>query len=100
MMDEVRDLVEEIMRTFQEPYSEDIIDNVFSKIEDNSGWAKKYNAILNERGKLFTNTQIGKSVKEQTGLNTLSFPNKPKSSLITSYSKLGTSSGTDYPEAE
>ena len=88
-MDEIQDLVNEIMSTFQEPYSEDITDEVFCKIEANGIWLKRYNAIVNAHGKFFVNPQIGRLVKEYTGLNTLSFPNKPKSNLITSYSKLG-----------
>lgn len=99
-MDEIRNLVKEIMGTFQQPYSEDIIDEVFCKIEDNRRWLNTYNILVHEQGKHYINPQIGRLVKEHTGLNTMSYPNVPKSTLIQSYSKLGDGPNTGIPEVQ
>ena len=100
-MDEIRQLVEEIMQRFEEPYSEDIIDEVFSMIQAESKWLTRYETIVAGYGKRTVNPQIGKLVKDYTRLNTISYPNKPESSnLIQNYSKLGNNSTESYPEAE
>jgi hypothetical protein len=88
-MDELREFVQEILASkFKAPYSENIIDEVFCAIEDNLAWHKRYEDFCDQYDKHTVNPQIGKAVKDYTGLKTESYPNTPKSNLIKSYSKL------------
>lgn len=99
-MSEIQVFVNELMNGFRAPYSEDIIDDVFYAIENNPHWLTRYNLFVEEHGKHSVNPQIGRLVKDYTGLNTISYPNPPKSTLIKGYSKLGENQTGTYPEAE
>lgn len=87
-------LVKEVLATIPEPYSEDIILEVFQKIEENPEWEKRYRSLNIDIGDGFSddaiNPWIGKYVSSETGMKALqvvSVGNKCK--LVTSYSKLG-----------
>lgn len=99
-MSDIHDFVNEIMRKFSAPYSEDTVDEAFCAIEANDSWLKQYNAFVKEDGKGSVNPRIGKLVKEHTGLNAISSHNKPKSKLISFYSKLGQGTGNNNAVAE
>jgi hypothetical protein len=91
----VRTLVQDILAAdFSEPYVEDIILEVFQKIECDSDLKWRYDSISNDLSDDFSNdiinNWIGKYVKDQTGLNSLQRVSAAgKCKLITSYTKLG-----------
>ena len=99
-MSEIQVFVNEVMGNFRQPYPEDIIDDVFCAIEANTHWLSRYNLFVKEHGKHSVNPQIGRLVKDYTGLKTINYPNPPKSTLIKGYSKLGEYNTGNYPEAE
>jgi len=75
---------------FSEPYSEDIILNVFQAIENNREWRRRYDELSAELSHDVVNNWIGKYVKDQTRLSNLHVASaKGKSNLITSYTELG-----------
>jgi hypothetical protein len=88
-------LVKDVLATIPEPYGQDIILEVFQKIEGNPDeWLRRYHSLSNDLSDDLSddiiNNWIGKYVKDQTGLNTLrEVPAGGKCKLITSYSKLG-----------
>jgi hypothetical protein len=86
-------LVKDVLATIPEPYGEDIILEVFQKIEDNPEWRLRYNSLSNDLSDDLTdwivNNWIGKYVKDQTRLNSLREVSAgEKCSLISSYMKL------------
>jgi hypothetical protein len=87
-------LVKDVLATIPEPYGEDIILEVFQKIEGNAEWRLRYNSLSNDISDDLTdwiiNNWIGKYVSSETGMKSLrEVPAGEKCSLITSYSKLG-----------
>lgn len=84
----VRILVQDVLRTISKPYKEDIILNVFKKLEKGD-WRRRYDLLIDELGMYGINPWIGKYTKELTGLNNLRIVPAPKGSLIKSYTKLG-----------
>ncbi len=79
---------------FSEPYGEDVILEVFQKIEGNTEWRKRYNSLSNDLSDDLTddiiNNWIGKYVKDQTRLTSLrEVSAEGKCSLIKGYTKLG-----------
>ena len=85
----VRIFVQDILRKISKPYGEDIILNVFRKIEKDRDLKRCYTLLVHELGKYAVNTWIGKYTKELTGLKNLRIVDAPKDSLIKSYTKLG-----------
>jgi hypothetical protein len=87
-------LVKDVLVTFSEPYGEDIILEVFQKIEGDLELHRRYNSLSNDLSDDLTdwivNNWIGKYVKDQTRMNSLrEVPANGKCKLITSYMKLG-----------
>jgi hypothetical protein len=85
--------VKDVLATIPEPYGEDIILEVFQKIERNLELRRRYDSLSNDLSDDLTdwivNNWIGKYVKDQTGLNGLREVSAgEKCSLITSYMKL------------
>lgn len=91
----VEELVKEVLvRKFSEPYSEDIILEVFQEIEKDPEWLKRYKSLSNDLSDDFDNGTlnqwIGKYVSSETGMKSLKVVvSEGKCSLINSYSKLG-----------
>jgi hypothetical protein len=90
----IQELVQTVLRNISKPYSEDIIDEVCQAIEQNPEWLSRYYALVEhfsghgKNGRLTVNSSIGWYTKNLTGLATLSYPHRPKSKLIGSYTKL------------
>lgn len=87
-------LVKEILATIPEPYSEDIILEVFQKIEGHSEWERRYHSLSIDVGDGFSdeviNQWIGKYVSIKTGMKSLrEVPVNGRCSLIKDYSQLG-----------
>jgi hypothetical protein len=84
----VRILVQDALRTISKPYGEDIILNVFQKLEKGD-WRRRYDLLSDELGLYGVNPWIGRYTKELTGLNNLRIVAAPEGSLIKTYTKLG-----------
>jgi hypothetical protein len=85
----VKILVQDVLRTISEPYEEDIIWNVFMKIENNGDWRRRYDELSHELTKDVVNNWIGKYTKDLTGLNTILQVDAPEQRhIVGSYSKL------------
>lgn len=87
--DGVRLLVEDVLRTFSQPYSEDIIEDVFLAVEYHRDWRRRYDALADELRDWVVNNWIGQYTKEITGLQSLREVEAKRSNLITAYTKLG-----------
>ncbi len=91
---EVKSLVREVLNTLPKPYSEHIIDEVFSEIERNAQWRRRYEIQCDALGKAVVNTWGGYWIANALGkLGEHQVPSK-KSSLIGSYSLLDTDAKT------
>lgn len=87
-------LVKDVLATIPEPYSEDIILEVFQKIEGNPEWERRYRSLSIDVGDGYSddiiNPWIGKYVSSETGMKALQVVSVGgKCRLVTSYSKLG-----------
>jgi hypothetical protein len=85
----VRIFVQDILRKISKPYGEDIILNVFRKIEKDRDLKRCYTLLVHELGKYAVNTWVGKYTKELTGMKSLTSTPAPHGPIITSYTKLG-----------
>jgi len=81
-------LVQDVLRTFNEPYEEDVIEDVFLAIESNPEWLRRYKELSDELSNMVVNPWIGRYTKMLTGLNSLREVDAKRSKLITSYTKL------------
>ena len=86
--------VKDVLATMPTTHGEDIILEVFQKIERDPGLEWRYNSLSNDLSYDFSNdiinNWIGKYVKDQTGLNSLQQVSAAgECKLITSYTKLG-----------
>ena len=84
----VYELVQNVLRTFSEPYDEDIIEDVCLAIENNPDWLRQYNELGDELRHWVVNNWIGQYTKSITGLNSLREVDAKRSKLIKSYTKL------------
>jgi hypothetical protein len=84
----VYDLVEEVLRTMQEPYGEDITEDVCKAIEEHSNWQKEYNDLALELNPNVVKQCIGKYTREITRLNVVRQVKAKRTSIVTSYTKL------------
>ncbi len=88
-------LIKEVLATIPEPYSEDIILEVFQKIEaDPDEWLRRYNSLSNDLADDLSdwiiNQWIGKYVSIETGMKSLrEVPVNGRCGLIKDYSQLG-----------
>lgn len=87
-MDELREMIEMILRRFHRPYPQDITDQVFLTIEKDPNLLRDYR-YLADGDYATTNKMIGRFVEDFTGLKVKGHCADPKSSLIKSYSLLG-----------
>jgi hypothetical protein len=90
----VKILVKEVLATIPEPYSEDIILEVFQKIEGDPELRRRYNSLSNDLSDDLTdwiiNNWIGKYVSSETGMKSIREVSAGgRCKLITGYSKLG-----------
>lgn len=84
----VFELVQHVLRTFSEPYSEDIIEDVFLAIENTIDWRMRYDELGDELSYWVVNNWIGKYTKQITGLKGVLQVNAKRSKITTSYTKL------------
>lgn len=87
-------LVKEVLAIIPEPYGEDIILEVFQKIEKTPELKKQYHSLSNDVGDGVSddviNQWIGKYVSIETGMKSLrEVPVNGRCSLIKDYSQLG-----------
>ncbi|MBT4309965.1 MAG: hypothetical protein HOD49_06075 [Anaerolineae bacterium] len=86
----VKELVQDVLSTFSEPYGEDIILEVCQAIEENQEWLRRYEELNDELNDGVVNQWAGHYVKSETGQESLRVVSaKGKSGLIKSYTKLG-----------
>jgi hypothetical protein len=87
--EEVRDLVDEVLRTFDQPYAENITEEVFVAIEADSNLLKRYQDFVQVSGKSTVNQAIGKATKDITGMK-VKQPDVPatRTTLTKTYTKL------------
>ena len=81
-------LVDKVLRTFSEPFGEDIIEDVFIAIENNHNNLREYHNLVKELGVKSVNPSIGKHTKDVIGYRVLRVAVSKRSNLITSYTKL------------
>ncbi len=87
---DVRTLVQDVLRSLPQPYSEHVIDEVFHTIENNSTWLKEYSSLCDSLGKTTVNNWGGRWIGIALGkIGEQQVPSK-LSSLIGSYSLLDT----------
>ena len=84
----IKRLVEEALASLPQPYTEDVIEDVFCAIESNANWRREYEDLCSEFGKTVTNTSGGSWIAKAVGKTGLRQVPTVKSSLIQSYSKL------------
>lgn len=84
----VHDLVEDVIRSIPLPHTEDIIEEVFIRIENASAWKTRYDELVTELGRDVTNQWIGRYTKLETGYQTAKQVDAKRTHLTTSYSKL------------
>jgi hypothetical protein len=92
----VIDLVRDVLASLRSyPYPEDIIDQLCLAIEANPQWQDRYDNLVEhysskgKHGKLTVNSNVGWYTRDETGLVNLGTKGTAKSSLITSFSRLG-----------
>ena len=85
----VHDLVVLTLRRFSSPYNTDIIEDVFLAIEGDHYLMKRYSQLAGELRAWVVNNWIGIYTKQETGMNSIRQVDAKRSSLITSYTKLG-----------
>lgn len=81
-------LVAEVLRAFDPPYSQDIIEDVFIAIESNENWKKQYDDLSGDLRSWVVNNWIGQYVKEITGLTRARQVDAKRAKIVKSYSKL------------
>ena len=81
-------LVGDVLRTFSEPYGEDIIEDVCLAIERNRDWRRRYNELGEELRDWVVNNWIGQYTKSITGLRSLREVDAKRSTIIKGYTKL------------
>lgn len=86
--EDIYNLVDEVLRTFSEPYGEDIIEDVFIAIESNHDFHRQYDNLVKELGVKSVNPLIGKYTKATIGYRVLRVADSKKSNLVTSFTKL------------
>lgn len=81
-------LVQDVLQTFSEPYSEDVIEEVCLAIVQNPEWYSRYEELSADLRDWVVHNWIGRYTKQVTGLNTgREVPAQP-GNFIKSYTKL------------
>lgn len=81
-------LVQDILATKAEPYSEDIILEVCKAIEANAKWEQRYRELSDELRQWVVNNWIGQYVKARAGLRSEGHMKAEEGILIKSYTRL------------
>lgn len=81
-------LVEEVLKAIPQPYTEDLIEDVFVAIDGNERWKKEYEALKYNLHKSVANAWIGFWVANLTGRIAGEQVSASRASLIESYAKL------------
>jgi negative regulator of sigma E activity len=84
----VYEFVQDVLRTLDEPYGEDITEDVFLAIEENPQWKQRYDDLGAELHSTVVNNWIGRYTKAIAGMETIKQVDAKRSKLITSYTKL------------
>ena len=85
---DVKSLVEEVLATLPEPYTEDVTDDVFCAIERNPRWHRDYEDLCASLTRRVVNQRIGRLNKELLSRTPFQRTRKRTSRLIGSYTKL------------
>lgn len=87
---DVRSLVQEVLRSLPQPYTEHVIDEVFHAIESNPAWLREYASLCDILGKTTVNTWGGRWIGITLGkVGEQQVPSR-RGSLLGSYSLLDT----------
>ena len=86
--DGVADLVEAIFKKLPQPYSEDVIEDIFVAIEGHERRLQRYQTLETELGKDVLNQWIGQHARQQTGYDSGEVVETTRTSLAHSYTKL------------
>ena len=84
----VKRLVEKAMSHLREPYTEDVIEDVFSAIERHHDWLVEYQSLCDDLTKTVVNNWVGMWVSKYVGRSGSQQVTSTKSKLAGSYSKL------------
>lgn len=84
----VNTFAQEVLKTFSQPYGEDIIEDVFLAIEYHRDWRRRYDELCAELSQDVVNQWMGQYTKTITGLKTLREVDTKRTKLATAYSKL------------
>lgn len=93
MLEEIENLVQDILSSYEGPWPTDITDWVFCAIEENPKWLELYWRIVREldaqkkKGQQVVNQYIGRRVRQLTTDVNRGRCGSPRSSLIKSYEK-------------
>jgi hypothetical protein len=85
---DVKKLVTEVLATLPQPYSENIIDEVFFAIEQNDRFFRRYSECCSDLGRIKVNTAGANWVRKELGRTTLRESPAKLSKLIGTYSVL------------
>ena len=85
---EVYELVRDVLDTIEEPYSEDITDEVCLAIKNNTRWYIRYLRLTDVLTKDVTHNFIGVYTKQITGRQSGKVAPASEGNLIESYTKL------------
>ena len=84
----IRLLVQDVLRTLPEPYGEDVIEDVFVKIQGDPEWHRRYDELVEELTLPVVNSWIAKHTKATVRFDTLRVVDTRRTELITCYRKL------------
>lgn len=84
----LEELIQEILQSFNEPYPDNITDQLFLTIQGNLKYLNRYKQCAGDNTGT-ANQMIGKLVKKHTKLDSINRSSNPRSHLITSFTRLG-----------
>ena len=87
---DVKALGQEVLAALPQPYSKDVIDEVFYVIESDPRWLRDYDALCTTLGRAVVNNWLGRWIAITLGKVSEQQVRSRKSSLIASYSLLET----------
>ena len=88
-LERIRDLVDEVLRDFSRPLSEEVIDDVLCAIENNVGWRNRFDQFCTESRRGTVCQRIGLAVSEALGQpDHINRCRRPRNGLSRSYTRL------------
>lgn len=84
----VSDFVKEVMSGIPKPWGTDLVDRVFTAIENNPEWMRVYHTLIDAHGKYMVHNSIGLNVMALSGMKSLDRVQPASSSLIENYTEL------------